>query len=86
MSYQTDYATSKNWLSESIIFCYSSIVEPAVSTLDIMNFPFIHKAIGKESELPQKELAMTSLPGLEFELDAWDRLSDEAFVIIEKPI
>lgn len=89
MFHQTDIANSKNWLNENIIFSYSSFMEPAINTFDMVNLPFIHKTISEEmkfSEGTQKGLTINLLSDLERELLAWDELSDEAFVIFEKSI
>jgi|GEM_PF-2051705 len=89
MSNQTDFANSKNWLNENIVFSFSSFLEPAIGTTDVVNFQFIYKPsidVADHLQKEREEGVLQLLPGLEMELKAWDKLSDEAFMILENSV
>jgi len=86
MHHHTDFANSKDWLTENIIFSYLSFMEPIIHTVDVANLPFIHRFfidLSDRRQIEQKEGTLKLLDGLEMELKAWDRLSDEAFANLE---
>ena len=89
MEYQTEFANSMNWLNENIAFSFSSFWEPVAGTADLANFPFIYKPlinIPNHPQIEDKEAAIQLSTGLEMELKAWDKLSDEAFIILENSV
>ncbi|MFZ2055021.1 MAG: hypothetical protein WAU81_12610 [Candidatus Aminicenantales bacterium] len=89
MNHQTDFANSKNWLNDNIAFSYSSFYESAIRTTELANFSFIFKPffdVADHSLIASKEEAVKLSTGLEMELKAWDKLSDEAFIILENSI